>query len=66
MNDKKERNFDLYIINIDGAGLEQITFHKTFDGFPMFTRDGKHLIFASNRFNKKKRETNIFTVEWID
>ena len=54
------------VINIDGTGLEQITFNETFDGFPMFTRDGKKLIFASNRFNKKEGDTNIFTADWVE
>lgn len=56
----------MYSINVDGTGLEQITFNKTFDGFPMFTRDGKHLVFASNRSNRKKGDTNIFMADWID
>jgi Tol biopolymer transport system component len=60
------RDFDLYTINVDGSGLEQITFNDTFDGFPMFTRDGKYLVFASNRFNKNKGDTNIFIAEWIN
>jgi len=57
---------NIYKINIDGTGLEQITFNDTFDGFPIFTRDGKQLVFASNRFNKKKGDTNIFIADWID
>lgn len=52
--------FDIFIANVDGTDLERITFNKTFDGFPMFTRDGKRLVFASNRFNVKKGDTNIF------
>ncbi len=63
---KDPRNFDLYLINSDGTGLEQVTFNETFDGFPMFTADGKHLVFASNRFNKERGDTNVFIAEWID
>jgi len=66
VNSETGRNFDLYMINIDGSGLEQITFNETFDGFPMFTKDGKHLVFASNRFNSNKGDTNIFIADWID
>jgi len=66
INSESGRDFDLYLINVDGTGLEQITFNKTFDGFPMFTKDAKRLIFASNRFNKKKGDTNIFIADWID
>ncbi|MBN2365862.1 MAG: hypothetical protein EH225_07555, partial [Calditrichaeota bacterium] len=39
------RNFDLYLINDDGSSLERITYNETFDGFPVFTRDGEHLVF---------------------
>ena len=49
MDDPKGRNFDLYKINVDGIGLERITDNETFDGFPMFSPDGKKLVFASNR-----------------
>jgi len=40
MKDPKGGNFDLYLINRDGSGLEQVTFDANFDGFPMFTNDG--------------------------
>ena len=66
VNSESGRNFDLYIINVDGSGFEQVTFNETFDGFPIFTRDGKHLVFASNRFNKKQGDTNIFIAGWIN
>jgi Tol biopolymer transport system component len=35
-----------------------------FDGFPMFSPDGKKLIFASNRNDAKEGETNLFVAEW--
>lgn len=59
-------NFDLFMINIDGTGLERITFNETFDGFPMFTPDGKKLVFASNRNNKTEGDTNIFIADWVE
>ena len=64
MDDPKGRNFELYLINIDGTGLERITYNPTFDGFPMFSNDGKKLVFCSNRNNKKEGETNVFVAEW--
>jgi Tol biopolymer transport system component len=64
MNDPRGRNFDLFLINADGTGLEQVTFNDTFDGFPMFNRDGSRLVFASNRHGAKEGETNVFIAEW--
>lgn len=58
--------FDLYMINIDGTGEERITFHRSFDAFPMFSPDGKKLVWASNRFQSKPRETNIFIADWVE
>ena len=53
-------------INLDGTGLERITFNDTFDGFPMFSPDGKHLVFASNRNAKTEGETNVFIADWVE
>jgi TolB protein len=57
-------NFEIYLINIDGTGLERVTFNNVFDSFPMFSADGKKLAFASNRNPQKPRETDIFIADW--
>jgi Tol biopolymer transport system component len=57
-------NFELYLINLDGTGLERITVNTTFDSFPLFSPDGKRLVFASNRNPAKPRETDIFIADW--
>ncbi|MFH0882551.1 MAG: hypothetical protein V2A56_06170 [bacterium] len=59
-------NFELYLIHKDGTGLEKITNNPSFDGFPMFSNDGKLLVFASNRGGKGPGETNLFLADWID
>jgi TolB protein len=57
-------NFELYAINVNGKNLEQITYSPGFDGFPMFSYDGKNLVWASNRNAKAPHETNIFIADW--
>ena len=64
MKDPHGGNFDLYLINVDGSGLEQVTFDPTFDGFPMFSPDGTKLVFASNRHSIKPTDTNLFIADW--
>ncbi len=69
-------NFDLFLVDITTRKLEQVTHFSRrregarrsddFDGFPMFTSDGKRLVFCSNRFNDKPNETNVFVVDWQD
>ena len=59
-------NFELYLINIDGTGLERITFNNVFDSFPMFSNHGKNLAFASNRNPQKPRATDIHIADWVE
>jgi len=64
LHDPKERDFDLYAINTDGTDLERITHFDGFDGFPMFSSDGKYLVFASNRNQVERGNKNLFILEW--
>ena len=57
-------NFDLFLVNVDGTGLEQVTFGETFDGFPMFSPDGRKIVFASNRNSAREGDTNVFIADW--
>ena len=59
-------NFELYMIHTDGSGLERLTYNTVFDGFPMFSPDGKKLVFASNRNPQKPRATDIFIADWVE
>jgi Tol biopolymer transport system component len=45
--------------------MERITYGARFDSFPMFSRDGKKLVFASTRNAKEPREFNIFIADWV-
>lgn len=66
VDDPRGRNFDLYMVAIATKEIERITMEPTFDGFPMFSRDGRWFVFASNRGAVKEGETNIFLAEWKD
>ena len=62
-------NFDLYLVDASAnkAGhdqVEQITVSPVFDGFPMFSPDGKKIVWASNRHDDKPTETNLFIADW--
>ena len=35
------REFELWMIDLDGANLERITYSEGFDGFPMWAPDGE-------------------------
>jgi TolB protein len=65
LHDPERTSFSLYLINVDGTGLERITYGARFDSFPMFSRDGKKLVFASTRNAKEPREFNIFIADWV-
>jgi Tol biopolymer transport system component len=60
-------NFDLYRVHPDGSGLDRITCSPVFEGFPMWSFDGKKLVFASGRgVTKAPHETNVFIADWIE
>ncbi|CAJ0963238.1 unnamed protein product, partial [Mesorhabditis belari] len=58
--------FDLFLINEDGTGLEQVTFDDNqFDSFPMISYAGDKLVWASSR-NGGKYDLNLFIADWVD
>jgi Tol biopolymer transport system component len=66
VNDPRGRDFDLYLVNLDGTGLERVTACPSFDSFPMFSPNGKKIAFASNRNGSVRGETNIFVADWVE
>lgn len=46
---KEEGDFNIWLINSDGTGLTQLTGNSSYDGNPVFSRDGKFIYFVSNR-----------------
>ncbi len=67
-NDIKKygHNFELYLVNKDGTGLKRLTYNNVFDSFPMFSHNGKKIVFASNRNPEKPRATDIFIADWVE
>src|SRR3989304_1616993 len=49
-----------------GPGLERVPLPPEFDGFPMFSHDGKKLVWASNRNQRQRGDTNIFLADWVE
>jgi TolB protein len=56
--------FNMYILGKDDKTLEKISHDNGFDAFPMFSPDGKKIVFCSNRNNGGTRDTNIFIADW--
>lgn len=49
----KPQNLDLYMVNVDGSKLTQLTFHPGHDVSPIWSPDGNSVFFLSQRGNKE-------------
>jgi Tol biopolymer transport system component len=41
--------FEVYVMNADGSGVTRLTNNDQFDGEPVFSPDGRHIAFTSQR-----------------
>ncbi len=55
-------NLDIYLINIDGTGFQQITFHPGIDASPCWSPNGTSVYFLSQRGNAKGTY-NIWSID---
>jgi TolB protein len=46
---RREENWDIYVINADGSGLQRLTRDPANDGLPVWSPDGNAIAFVSNR-----------------
>ena len=51
-------------MNEQGTDLKKISRDNGFDAFPMFSPDGKKIVWASNRNADKPGDTNLFIADW--
>lgn len=58
-------SFHLYLVGDDGSGLERLTFEGQFNSFPMFSPDGKRVVWVSDRLAKVPGEFNVFLADWV-
>ena len=65
LHDPTGRTFALYLANLDGSGLERVTYVESFASFPMFSRDGARLAFCGSRNATSPREMNVFVADWV-
>jgi Tol biopolymer transport system component len=59
-----DRDFELYTVRLDGAGLERVTWNPGFDGFPSFSRGGDALLWTSLRRTSEAGQTQVFKANW--
>ncbi len=58
-------SFHLYLTTKDGTGQERLTTEGHFNSFPMFSPDGKRLVWVSDRHAKEPGEFNVFLADWV-
>lgn len=58
-------SFHLYLVRDDGTGVERLTTEGHFNSFPMFSPDGKRLVWVSDRNATAPGEFNVFLADWV-
>ncbi|HET89651.1 MAG TPA: hypothetical protein ENN99_02785, partial [Chloroflexi bacterium] len=45
----RDGDWELFVVNVDGTGLQQVTFNDAWDSFPAWSPDSKKLVYTSRR-----------------
>lgn len=59
-----DSNLDIFIVNVDGTGFQQLTFHPGNDNSPCWSPNGKSIYFLSQRGNAKG-SYNIWSIDLV-
>ena len=59
--------FNLFITDMDGSDVQQVTYNPSFDGYPSFTSNGKKLVWTSQRQTRSNNSKlmGIYSADWI-
>ena len=67
LHDPGRFDFALYVIRRSRPRpSRRMTFTESFAAFPMFSPDGRRLVFCSSRGAAQPREFNVFVADWVD
>jgi len=61
---QERKNNNLWIVDIDGSNLTQLTFHLSDDDCPVWAPDGKAIYFLSSRGEEEKGTVNIWRMSY--
>ena len=56
-------NSEIMVSDVDGTNIENLTDHPAFDGYPVWSPDGRHIAFASNRDGSEPIEFNVYVLD---
>ena len=64
MKDPAQRNFDLFLVNLDGTGLEQVTYQRDIRRFSDVLAGRQEAGVRVEPARSNGHETNIFIADW--
>ncbi len=56
-------NSEIFLMNADGSELRNLSNHPSFDGYPEWSSDGEHIVFASSRHGKTTQNLQLFIMK---